>query len=435
MFSRYCLSPRTGRSLTLLRSYWTSVTGTGPTLEACLDSCVQQAQLKRGASAAMVFVSKSFDSDDYDKLSHLIQQRLSTKWLVGLVVDRVPHFDHGVSLYVGYDEHVVGFQVKDGPERNKVRSVSVGRWGRPEYLGRVAYQQQQMESMGWDGFESVSTPTQDYVLPETLTTRQTPSFVFLASDNEPDELLKTLDHHYPATLKLGIVGASTPFVNGNPYTLFYQDQLMGAGIAGFATYTTKSEALSYIKIEHPSLLPIGKPMHITRCRGNIILDLDQAGATGLLLELIKNKQNSLISKDETFYLGIYPPEDTTMEPSKMTVCRVTSGDPSRGNMSVDTTVDLQEGQVVQFMRKKGVTTTTSDNSMDVAECGVFFGVVDKEKTIDLFPVTIPAQAEALVDRAGGASENGVILGRPNLASQILDVPSSNVSLSFSNNNK
>lgn len=31
----------------------------------------------------------------------------------------------------------------------------------------------------------------------------------------------------------------------------------------------------------------------------------------------------------------------------MSVNRVTSGDPSRGNMSIDTTADLQVGQIVQ----------------------------------------------------------------------------------------
>lgn len=51
-----------------------------------------------------------------------------------------------------------------------------------------------------------------------------------------------------------------------------------------------------------------------RCRGNIILDLDQAGATGLLLELIRQGQNARIAKDQEFYLGIYPPG--TKDPSQ-----------------------------------------------------------------------------------------------------------------------
>ncbi|KAL0075326.1 hypothetical protein J3Q64DRAFT_1648645 [Phycomyces blakesleeanus] len=350
MFIRRSLQPTTlNVRHPSLRSLWTAVTGTGSTLEACLDSCVQQAKLQKGATVAVAMVSKSFDAYDYESLPKLVKDRLSPTWLVGSVVDRVPSVEHGVSLWVGYDEKVVGFQVKDGPERNKVRSVSVGRWGRPEELSRVNYQRQKMEDAGWEGFESVSRPTQQYPLPDELSTSKTPSLVFLASDNEPDELLKNLDHHFPDTAKanIGIISASTPFVNGNPYTLFYQDQLMDAGITGFASYSQKKVQADNISVEHVALQTMGKTMKITRCRGNIILDLDQAGATGLLLELIQNKQNALISKDETFYLGIYAPGEVNDDKSKMTVCRVTSGDPSRGNMSVDTTIDLQEGQVVQ----------------------------------------------------------------------------------------
>lgn len=58
-----------------------------------------------------------------------------------------------------------------------------------------------------------------------------------------------------------------------------------------------------------------------------------------------NKAN--VSKDEEFYLGIFSEDG-----NDKTVARITSGDPARGNMSVDTTLDLYEGQSVQFMKKK-----------------------------------------------------------------------------------
>ncbi|KAI9027634.1 hypothetical protein CLU79DRAFT_717131 [Phycomyces nitens] len=427
MFIRRFLQPLTLNARnSSSRSLWTAVTGTGPTLEACLDSCVQQAKLQKGATVAIAMVSKSFEAHDYENLPSLVKERLSPTWLVGSVVDRVPSFEHGVSLWVGYDEKVVGFQVKDGPERNKVRSVSVGRWGRPEDLSRVNYQRQKMEDAGWEGFESISRPTQQYPLPDELSTSKTPSLVFLASDNEPDELLKNLDHHFPDTAKVGIISASTPFVNGNPYTLFYQDKLMGAGITGFASYSAKKVEAGDVSIEHAALQAMGKTMKITRCRGNIILDLDQAGATGLLLELIKNKQNALISKDETFYLGIYAPGEVNEDKSKMTVCRVTSGDPSRGNMSIDTTIDLQEGQVVQFMRRTKI--ANSDLLKPAKDDCLVLGVSDKDTTIDAFQVNIPPSGQAIVGVVGGSSENGVIIGKPGMQSQIMDVPYSKVTL-------
>lgn len=44
-------------------------------------------------------------------------------------------------------------------------------------------------------------------------------------------------------------------------------------------------------------------LSLTRCRGNIILDLDETSATGLLLDLLNKGHNAKISKDREFYLG------------------------------------------------------------------------------------------------------------------------------------
>ncbi|KAF7727897.1 hypothetical protein EC973_006896 [Apophysomyces ossiformis] len=311
------------------RSLWTSVTGSGDNLRACVDACMTTRSLQPKPNVCVALVSKSFSAGDYASLQEAIGHALEPELFLGAVVDRVPSSSgHGVSLWMGYDEDVVGFAVKDTQTRQKVRSISVGRWGRvdqPNYVDQV----------GWQGFDSVSRPAQPRALPLALETKaRQPSFVFMVSDNEPDELLQALDHHYPETHKIGVVGASTPFVNGSPYTLFYRNQIMEAGIAGFASYSRDAWSLT---TDHSQLEPLGQPMTITR----------QAGATGLLLELIRQGKNAQISKDEEFYLGIYPSGQTELDKAAMSVNRVTSGDPSRGNMSVDTTVDLQVGQVVQ----------------------------------------------------------------------------------------
>lgn len=52
----------------------------------------------------------------------------------------------------------------------------------------------------------------------------------------------------------------------------------------------------------------------------------------------------------------------------MSVNRVTSGDPSRGNMSIDTTADLQVGQVVQVRKiYKGLYPLTYNEIVHEAE--------------------------------------------------------------------
>ena len=62
-----------------------------------------------------------------------------------------------------------------------------------------------------------------------------------------------------------------------------------------------------------------------------------------------------------------------------------------------------------------------------------FGVVYQDHTIDAKPIQLPDTPKVLLDVFGGASENGVIVGRPGLASQILDVPYSVAKLNISSN--
>ncbi|RCH86909.1 hypothetical protein CU098_000118, partial [Rhizopus stolonifer] len=113
----------------------------------------------------------------------------------------------------------------------------------------------------------------------------------------------------------------------------------------------------------------------------------------------------------------------------VTVSRITSGDPSRGNMSVDTTADLQVGQTVQFMRKKPLT-SENVSSDPIGKDKIVFGVSSKDYTIDSSPVQIPDEASVLPDVFGGVSENGVVVGRSNIPSEVLDVPFSKVMFSL-----
>ncbi|RUP25803.1 hypothetical protein BC936DRAFT_138812 [Jimgerdemannia flammicorona] len=91
-----------------------------------------------------------------------------------------------------------------------------------------------------------------------------------------------------------------------------------------------------------------------RSRGNIILDLDSHRATNLLLDLVQKTPTAtrsatdlIISKEKEFYLAVAPLGAADLDGPGVTVARITSGDPARGNMAVDTVRDLVAGQVVQ----------------------------------------------------------------------------------------
>ena len=74
--------------------------------------------------------------------------------------------------------------------------------------------------------------------------------------------MQSLDHHFPQSTKIGVIGASTPFVTGQPFALFCQQEMLSAGMVGFAAYD--DHLGQDISIEHPSLETLGEPMTITR---------------------------------------------------------------------------------------------------------------------------------------------------------------------------
>ncbi|KAI9333227.1 hypothetical protein BD770DRAFT_402908 [Pilaira anomala] len=400
------------------RSIWTSLTSSGSSIEECVQTSIDSLKTTKAPDVCVVLASKSFSLQHYRNLLESLNTQLKPNVLIGGVIDRVPQVDHGISLWLGHDETLVPFKIKDSPDRLKIRSISVGRWGRSEETERLKFQSDHIDKVGWKDFGSVSTPAQAFELPPGL--NEKPSFVFTISDNEPDQLLQSLDHHYPDVPKVGIIGASTPFVTGEPYTLFQGNSIMGAGMVGFASYGKKSGIVS---LSHEAMEKLGEPVKITRCRGNIILDLDQGGATGLLLKLIQGGPK--LSKDEEFYLAVYPPNEDETSEGNVTISRITSGDPGRGNMSVDTTADLQIGQTVQFLKKKdlGFKNVSSDQ---IGSDEIVFGVSGKDYTIDAAPVKIPTEASVVSDVFGGVSENGVVVGRSNIPSEVLDVPFSKV---------
>lgn len=57
---------------------------------------------------------------------------------------------------------------------------------------------------------------------------------------------------------------------------------------------------------------------------------------------------------------------------------------------------------------------------------IVFGVSSKDYTIDAAPVKIPEETLVIPGIFGGVSENGVIVGRSEIASELLDVPFSKV---------
>ncbi|CAO3620425.1 unnamed protein product [Cunninghamella blakesleeana] len=404
-----------------------AISSTGPTIESCINECSTSTTIKEQQklpNVCFILVSKSFDHEQYQQAIPLLKQRLQLNnkdtTIIGCIVDCVlttkENHGHGINLLLGYNETIQPFQIEDSLHRLKSRSISVGRWGNYD---RLKYENK--ESKEWQAFDTVSQPPQTFDELPFSRSNTTPSMILMASDNEPDQLLNTLDHHFPSTPKFGIIGASTPFINhGSPYTLFYNDKIMKAGTIGFLLYSNNDGNNNLIKdmqIQYPYLELLGSPFKITRARGNVILDLDDKGATRLLLDLI-NKTN--VSKDEEFYLSIFSEDG-----NDKTVARITSGDPARGNMSVDTTLDLYEGQSVQFMKKKPLQQQNINTLLNNHQGKkMTFGVTDLDNTIDVQYQNHNSlsKSPSSLGLFGATSENGFILGKPNQKTLLYQAP-------------
>jgi len=61
---------------------------------------------------------------------------------------------------------------------------------------------------------------------------------------------------------------------------------------------------------------------------------------------------------------------------------------------------------------------------------IVFGVSGKDHTIDVLPVKIPDEANVIPGVFGAVSENGVIVGRNNIPTEVLDVPYSKVTFNI-----
>ena len=99
---------------------------------------------------------------------------------------------------------------------------------------------------------------------------------------------------------MGLIGAATPFLNGKPRTLFYRDQILTSGLIGIALKnTTKLDMV----LHSESLVPISSRLDISRCQGNIILELANQNATKTLLKYVHS--SAIQSNDSSLFMRVY----------------------------------------------------------------------------------------------------------------------------------
>ncbi|KAJ1551268.1 hypothetical protein HK096_002063 [Nowakowskiella sp. JEL0078] len=364
-------------------------------------------------SVAEVFVRKS--ANEYQRSS-------------GLSVSLVHTFEKPIEYYV---------------PGNSLRSQnkSVGRW--PKYDNRENSENGKRFDLA--KFNSVSRAgnVDLDVIPEPLRNQQTRdelSVMLSFSDNEPHELLQAFNWYIPNASKIGLVGTRTPFVTGTPYTIFHNDDAYPSGFSGLA-FKSKLSNKSIVSSGYPGLATLGNPLAITKCRGNIVLELENSNAMRHLLRSInlRHRPDSVHGVDSLMASNLKNISPDKQMYAKLTgsgtskIYRVIGGDPTKGTIAIETTDDLMPGMKIEF----GYHTadhhaeSLSQNfvlrlSEEVANSTVLFTVVHPDSA----PTKLGCETVIENDIFIAGSEAGVIFGQTESEVTYADIPFMIANLSF-----
>ncbi|KAG0048322.1 hypothetical protein BGZ83_006695 [Gryganskiella cystojenkinii] len=410
------------------RSLYTAATCSHPDLKTALSRCFPSTSSTKLApgSVTVILASRSYPGSDLLDLPSKVPSHIAdSSRVLGAVVDRVPtKSGHGIStLILSPSDELTScapFYLSGTESRRKrLKEKSVGRWARSQDI-----EERSLDTAdAWNVFKSISIGRNQVQVPDAASAARNAENrdqdVLMISDLEVHQFLEALDTANPGASKIGLIASSTPFITGRPVTMFYDGKWVQDGVVGVAITKTKDVQASKEKhtasIEYPSLATLGPAMKITRCRGNIILELDESNATRLLLDRLKATP---LTKDKEYFLATGTPattadsdKDVQLDMSKATVYKITGGDPSKGNMAVDTVHDLAVGQWVQFIHHDKVQdhghfdpTVTNDSAL------IRFTISDPNNTIEQHEQA-PTE-EPLQNIFGGSSENGFIVGHP-----------------------
>ncbi|KAI8913971.1 hypothetical protein DFJ77DRAFT_431584 [Powellomyces hirtus] len=342
-----------------VRNLWTTATSSSSSLDKALNACTaalhkSKQSPRKQSQLCVVLASAHYPAASLEHLGRAVSDQFAPKCLIGAVVDSVAGTE-GSSLGPGLSitlmdndakAECVGFMVNSDNVRH-VKQKAVGRW--PD-MGRgfgIKGRDTDAEAFDLERFTTVSMGGGNVELPEKLQrilpSSEETALLLTFSDKEPYQFLETLDHSFPKATKIGLMGTMTPFVNGRPHTLYYNDKVLSGGLVG-AAFVSKTLKASE-KVSFAGLEALGEPLTITSCRGNIILNIDDTNAAKELLARMNNREMTAgIAAERQLYVRVSRGEKLAQTSA---VYRLTGGDPSKGTLAVDTIKDLEIGMQIQ----------------------------------------------------------------------------------------
>ena len=243
-----------------------------------------------------------------------------------------------------------------------------------------------------------------------------PKFVVVAdpfSMTRAEDMLRGFDYAFPKSVKIGGLASGS---NGPGQNALYLDHAFRrAGAVGLAF----SGALVVDTLVAQGCRPIGKPMRVTRCSKNLLIELDKKPALAALSELFETaseREQELIRT--SLFLGIVmdPFKAGEPQPGDFLIRNLMGLDSQRGVLAIGTMLD--EGQTVQFHLREA-----SAASADLEAVLWRYGT---ERMNAMKGESLPAPPRgALLFSCLGRGEN--LYGKPDhdslaFASKFVDVP-------------
>ncbi|KAI9295740.1 hypothetical protein K502DRAFT_341516 [Neoconidiobolus thromboides FSU 785] len=290
---------------------------------------------------AILLFSKSYQqvTKTYDYLQTKLNPSNIQATFVDNVIDNNLEEDNLVILLINKEnenEVLIPFYHQDKDVKD-LNFNSVGRWRVGKQTGSVERREMDLGNM-----KSISQAENKVKIPKELeTVKESNGSLFLMGDNQLEQYLQVLDIEMKGVTKTGFKSSNTIFEYNTPNQLYYNNKLYQEGLLGFYT-----NCILPWKVSVDRLTKISDEYELKQCQGNIIIEFKGFNnACGLLKEKVDqlgNKNQKLDFNQVSIWTRL------SREEKEIGYFAISAGDPSNGNIALDTKLDLKIGDKIEF---------------------------------------------------------------------------------------
>ncbi len=311
---------------------WSSASSDNPVFESAVEECCNRIlkELKTAPDLAIVFVSQEHASS-YAEVTSWIHKLIKPKNLIGCSAGGV---------------------IGGGKEIEQKTGISLTAALLPDVEITPFFAVN-------DKLPDMDARPKAWHELTTLSPEKSPQFILLADpfSFDVEHFIKGMDYAYARSTKVGGLasGARKPKENAlflNQET--HHEGLVGVGLSGNILVDS---------VVAQGCRPIGEPLVVTACDGNVLLELDEEPP----LKVLEHIYDDLPPKDQelvksALFIGIVmdPTHDDHARGDYL-IRNIVGADPEKGILAIG--ADLREGQTVQFHLRDAATSEEDLNHM------------------------------------------------------------------------